>query len=195
VVNVLRSLRAVAASALILGSGAAWCSPETEAFAPAQAAADVLREAAGAEIAFLPAGMLKSAFEPENLASLLQYPTDELAVVNLRGSQIRLAFERSVSLFPSPSSAFLQLSGIEFTFSRSAAPDSRVLTITLDGQRLDPNRTYSVAMPATIARGGLGYFRVWNRDQIARVMTGVTLESLLRGRPVKASPARVRAEA
>lgn len=194
-VNATRSIRLGLACALLGGVlPCAWAGPDTEAYAPAQIAADVLREAAGAEIAFLPAGMLKDAHQSDNLASLLQYPTDELAVVSLRGSQIKLALERSVSLFPAPCSAFLQVSGLEYTFSKSASPDSRVLSVLVGEQKLEPGRTYTVAMPATIARGGLGFFKIWNRDQISRVLPGVTLESLLRGKATSPSAARVRAE-
>lgn len=162
----------------------------TEAYGPAQAAADVLRAAAEVDAAFLPAGMLKDQHDSGNLASLLQYPTDELAVLSLRGSVVRQALERSISLYPSPSSAFLQLSNLEVTFSKSAAADKRIVAVRLGGAPLDDGRTYTVAMPGSLARGGLGYFKVWSNAPLRTVQAGRTLEDFLKGKPATPSAAR-----
>lgn len=156
-------------------------NPELESHAPSQAAADALREATGADMAFLAAGMVKPLASVSDLSQLLVYPTDTLSVVKLSGAQIRLALERSVSLVPLPSSAFLQLSGLEATYSKSAPADKRLTDITVGNSKLDGSKTYNVAMPTTLARGGLGYFKVWNKDAITRTLDG-TLESLLKGK-------------
>lgn len=170
--------------------GHATGGPDSEAHGPSQNIADAMRSAAGAEIAFLPAGMLKDKGDAANLASWLQFPTDEVAVVSLRGAQIKLALERSVSLFPSPNSSFLQVSGLQVTFSRSAPADRRIQSVTVGAAALDEGRTYSVAMPFTLARGGLGYFKVWDRNQITRTLAGTSLESLVRGKPSENSAPR-----
>lgn len=173
---------------LLVASGA-YAGPGNEAFGPAQAAADILRSAVGADACFLPAGMVKDSFSADNLASLLQYPSDEVAVVDLKGSQIRVALERSVSLYPSASTGFLQLSGIDVTFSKSAPVDKRITSVSVGGMKLDDARSYSVAMPVSLARGGYGYFKVWERTQITRTLEGETLESLLKGkRAAETSP-------
>lgn len=185
----VRRLRTLAAGLTIAWACFATAGPETEAHPPSQAAADVIREAAGAEAAFLAAGMVRDQAKSDDLATLLRYPTDELAVVRLKGSQIRAALERSVSLFPSPTDSFLQLSNIEAVFSKSAPPDSRVTSVTLGGAKLDDARFYMVAMPGTLARGGLGYFKVWDRSQIRNIVEGVTLGEVLKGRkPVETAP-------
>ncbi|HRI42776.1 MAG TPA: 5'-nucleotidase [Fimbriimonadaceae bacterium] len=171
-------------------AGAAFAGPGNEAFGPAQAAADVLRTAAGTDACFLPAGMVRESGSPDNLASILQYPTDELAVVELKGAQIRAALERSVSLYPSSSTGFLQLSGVEVTFSRSAPVDKRITAVTVAGARLDDARTYSVSMPVSLARGGYGYFKIWDKNQITRTLENATLESLLKGRRATDSSSR-----
>ncbi len=174
----------------IAGVGAAWAGPETEAFGPAQVAADAMREAAGADMAFLAAGMIKSNYDPKDLSSLLQFPTDELVVVSLKGSQVRQALERSVSLYPAPNTGFLQLSGLEAAFSKSAAPEHRITSVIVGGNKLDDSRTYTVAMPASLARGGLGYFKVWDRNAITRTLSGRTMESILQGKPFTGSSPR-----
>ncbi|MBL8059495.1 MAG: 5'-nucleotidase C-terminal domain-containing protein [Chthonomonas sp.] len=156
-------------------------NPELESHSPSQAAADALREAAGADMAFLAAGMVKPLASVSDLSQLLVYPTDTLSVVKLSGAQIRLALERSVSLVPLPSSAFLQISGLEVAFSKSAPVDKRITDVSVGNSKLDGSKVYTVAMPTTLARGGLGYFKVWNKDAITRTLDG-TLESILKGK-------------
>lgn len=178
--------------ALGLLTGAAIAGPDTEAHAPSQNIADALREAAGAEAAFIPAGMLRESTS-RALAEFLQYPTDQIAVVQLTGAQIRQALERSVSLYPSPNSSFLQLAGMEVAFSRSAQPERRITSVSVGGGALSDSRTYSVAMPRTLARGGLGYFKVWEREAITTTLE-ITLADAVGGRQAEPSPARWTAE-
>jgi 2',3'-cyclic-nucleotide 2'-phosphodiesterase (5'-nucleotidase family) len=155
---------------------------ETEAFSPAQAAADVLRDAAGADGAFLAAGMIKSTFQQDNLATLLEFPNDEIVVVALTGAQIKQAFERSVSLYPQPNSSFLQISGFEVTFSPSAPPNSRVKSATAGGAPIEDGKSYTIAMPVTLARGGYGYFKIWDRNKIVSTVPNTTVEKALTGK-------------
>ncbi|CAN5514608.1 hypothetical protein BH11ARM2_BH11ARM2_36760 [soil metagenome] len=163
-------------------------SPETSAHLPSQAAADALRAAAGTDAAFLAAGLVKEGGK-DDLATILQYPTDEVVVVSLTGAQVRQALERSLSLFPQPNGSFLQLSGFEVVFSKSAAPNTRVVSVTASGVKLDDSKTYTVAMPANLGRGGLGYFRIWDKSKIVKTLPGATLESVLKGkRYVDTSP-------
>lgn len=157
-------------------------APDLESHAPSQTAADLFREAAGTDMAFLAAGLVRSNFDAKDLATLMRYPSDELAVVKLKGSQVRAAFERSVALFPSPTDCFLQISNAEVSFSKSGDPDKRVKSIAVAGQKLDENKDYTVAMPMTLARGGLGYFKVWDKNQITKTVSGVTLEQILSGK-------------
>lgn len=172
-------------------SAASWASnPEVESHGPSQAAADVLRETAGADIAFLAAAMVKPLASVSDLSQLLVYPTDTLSVVKLSGAEVRMALERSVSLSPLPSSAFLQLSGIAATYSKSAPADKRITDVMVGNSKLDNAKSYNVAMPTTLARGGLGYFKVWSRDAITRTLDGQSLESILQGRPMKSTSDR-----
>jgi len=166
--------------------------PDTEAHGPSQTAADLIREAAGSDVAFLAAGMLKSTFNPSDLSTLVRFPTDEIAILNLKGSQIKAALERSVALYPSPSDSFLQLSNVEATFTKNAEPDKRVVRVMVGGAPLDSGRTYTVAMPSSLARGGLGYFKVWDRNQLKTTLEKVTLESVLEGKSARESAPRWR---
>ncbi len=180
----------IATMTVVLSSGAFAANPETESHGPSQSAADVIREFAGADVAFLAAGMVKAIDAPTDLAQLLVYPTDTVSVVRLTGAELKAAFERSVSLLPLPSSAFLQVSGAEITFSKSSPADRRVQSVSIGNAKLDGAKSYTVAMPTTLARGGLGYFKVWSRDAITKTVEGATLESILKGRAPKSTADR-----
>ncbi len=157
-------------------------APDVGSNSASQAAADLLREYAGADGAFIAAGLINKTFDKDNLASLIQYPTDEVVVVSLTGSEVRQALERSVSLYPLPNPSFLQLSGIEATFSKGAAIGQRIVNVTVGGVKLDDKRTYAIAMPASLAQGGSGYFKIWDSSKIAKTFKNVTVASVLKGK-------------
>lgn len=180
--------------ALSLGAGAmaqsaAQEGPDRDAFGPAQTAADLVRETANADVALLPAGMMFREFQGEDLSKLFRFPGDTIAVSRITGTQLEAALNRSVSLYPSPNSGFLQVSGVEVTFDPSKPSNARVVSVSVGGKPLDPKAEYEVAMPISLARGGYGYFNVWDKKEIVRSLDAVTLESLLKGKtPDQQSP-------
>lgn len=153
----------------------------------AQSAADVLREVAGADGAFLAAGLLRDKFDAADATSLFQFPSDEIVVLRLTGAQIRQAFERSVSLFPQPNSGFLQISGFSATFSRSAPNGRRIQDISFDGGRFSDGESYTIAMPSSLGRGGMGFFRIWDKPNIERMLPDLTLQKVFQGRRLSTS--------
>jgi hypothetical protein len=187
----MRTSRTLLALTLCLAgtSALAQDDPQAGPHAAAQSAADALRQAAGSDGAFIAAGLIVRP-KAKDLAQMMQFATDEILVLSLSGSQIRRAFEKSVSIYPHPNSSFLQVSGFEITFSRSASPDKRVTSITVSGAPLQDGRTYTVAMPASLGRaGGFGYFTIWDQSTPTRTLTGATVESVLRGKsPSPSSP-------
>jgi 2',3'-cyclic-nucleotide 2'-phosphodiesterase (5'-nucleotidase family) len=176
--------RALVVLLLAVASVLAWSQegPEVGSHLPSQSAADALRGFAATDCAFMAAGLVKSNFDKDNLASLLQFPSDEVVVVNLTGTEIKQALERSVSLYPQPNPSFLQLSGVEATFSRNGTPGQRIVSVAVNGSKLDEKRTYSVAMPASLGRGGLGYFKIWDTSKIAKSFDKTTVEKVLKGK-------------
>ncbi|HTQ11106.1 MAG TPA: 5'-nucleotidase [Fimbriimonadaceae bacterium] len=165
-------------------------SPQIGASAACQVAADALRDAAGSDCAFIAAGLLNKVYDKNNLASMFTYPKDAIVVVDLSGAEVKDALERSVSLYPEPNDGFLQLSGIEATFSKSAAPGRRIVNVTIGGLKLDDKRTYSVAMPEPLGRGDLGYFKIWDTSKIVKTLPNLTVESVLKGKHSSESPPR-----
>src|SRR5579872_3480090 len=164
---------------------------ETGADLGAQAAADAIKSAASADGAFIAAGMLKDGFDKtQDLASMLLYPEDQIMVVKLTGAQVRDALERSVSLYPQPNTSFLQLSGFEATFNKNASDGHRLTAVKAGGVELSNTATFLVAMPARLAQGGYGYFKIWDKPDIVKTFDAATVESVLKGKPFTDSTPR-----
>lgn len=139
-------------------------------------AADAVREAVSAQIAFvasselrpkdspIPAGKVSSA----QIAELVTYPSDPLAVLSIQGKVIKKALEKSVSIYPQRNQGFLQVSGLRFTFDPSKPTGSRVTSVTVGSAQLNDNDYYSVGVTSSMANGALGYWKVWNKDSDVR---------------------------
>jgi len=79
---------------------------------------------------------------------------------NVTGAQLWASMENGVSAMPASNGRFAQVSGIRFTYTASAAPGSRVLSLTLnDGTPVvnGANTMYSAAVIDFINGGGDGY--------------------------------------
>jgi 2',3'-cyclic-nucleotide 2'-phosphodiesterase (5'-nucleotidase family) len=149
-----------------------------------------MKSYAGADGAFIAAVQIRTAVDKDNLASILQYPTEGLVVLPLTGAQIRKALELSVAIYPQPNQGFLQVSGIEVSFSKNGSPNNRITSVTINGAPLDNSKTYSIAMPSSLARGSLSYYRVWDKIKPSKTFEGVTLEDVLRGKHSTGSASR-----
>ena len=139
----------------------------------AQSAADYMKELAGADGALLPAGMVKSSYSRDDLSTLVQFPDDEIVVVRLKGSEIRLAFERSITLYPQSNTSFLQVSGFEISFDPKADPNARIRGVMVGAAKLDDAKEYQIAMPSSLGRGGYGAIGPNPHDQGAAPIVGI----------------------
>ncbi len=134
--------------------------------------ADAVRAAANADVAIVAADALtgatvsRGAVSQGDLKSLLTDPEDEVATLALTGAQLKVVLERSVSAHPKPFDGFLQVSGLTLTFNNDRPAQSRVTDVRVNGAALEPNRRYRVATMATLAGGGLGYFRIWDQKDV-----------------------------
>ena len=177
-------LRASFAALILVVASAVAVADERPDIGPnlaVQSAADEIRAAAGADAAFLGAGFLKDSFNKDDMGTMLQYPTDEIVVLSLTGEQIRQALERAVSLYPQPNQSFLQLSGIDVVYKKLGAPNSRIVSASIGGSPLVDGKTYTVAMPSLLAKGGLGYFKIWDQAKVAK-RPAKTMENVLKGK-------------
>jgi len=141
--------------------------------------ADGVRAAVGGKAAFVQASQLRSESIPagdvdrDALTDVLLYPDEPVVLVELTGTQILAALERSVSMVPKPSTSFLQVSGMTVTFRSDSSPGQRVVEVKIGGAALSPNESYDVAMPASLAKGALGYFRIFNRLEPTKTGSGI----------------------
>jgi 5'-nucleotidase, C-terminal domain len=148
--------------------------------------ADAFRAATGADIALIAAGEIRDVnLGPGNLTvnqivEALVNPNDAVAVLPLKGSELRQALEFAVERYPTKNNkGFLQVSGLEFSFDPNRSSD-RVVSVSVNGQPLQNANTYRVAMSSSLAAGAYVYFRLWNKDR-ATGQQGLTLASAVQG--------------
>jgi 5'-nucleotidase/UDP-sugar diphosphatase len=123
--------------------------------------ADVMRQTTGADAAIINTGAIKGGIpqgriEIQDINSALPYD-NYLIAVRLTGAQLKEALEHGVSPINQPSQRFPQVSGLSFTYSRSAPAGSRVQDLTVRGRPLDLSKEYVVATIDYLAAGGDGY--------------------------------------
>ena len=164
--------------------------PSVGATAAGQAVADGLREYAEADVAFVPAGLLKMTDRKDDASGALAFGGDGIVVVGVSGVKLREALERSVAAYPLASVGFLQISGLEVSFRKGAPANERIASVTVGGGKLDDAKVYAVAMPVSLQQGQLGYSNLWETSTILRRFEKATLLSVVQGRRVGAFAAR-----
>ncbi|MFC4403588.1 5'-nucleotidase C-terminal domain-containing protein [Gracilibacillus xinjiangensis] len=84
-----------------------------------------------------------------------------LAIMELKGSELKEALEHSVSQTPNESGGFLQVSGMKFTYDSTAEAGNKVQTVEVqqgdEYVELSNEETYIVATNAFTAKGGDGF--------------------------------------
>ena len=144
--------------------------------------ADAVRSAVKCDAAFVAADYFnevtipKGAVTNADVLRTLVMPGDTISVVKLTGEQIQRGMERSLFLYPKFNSGFLQVSGMTVTFRADPDVEKRVISIKINGDMLDAARTYHVAMPAPLAKGGLAYFKIWKASDIVKDGNEKTLQ-------------------
>lgn len=163
--------------------------------------ADAARASLKAEIALVPASQLRDVTLPagdltrETLSNALLYSDEKIVLVEVTGAQIRAALERGLSMLPGkPNAAFLQVSGLAITFRSDAPEGQRLLGVQVGGSALLPERKYKAAMPYSLAKGALGYFRVF--DGLKPTETGPAIADAVvdhvRGKTISPQSGRLR---
>lgn len=135
--------------------------------------ADALKSSARADAGMVAADALTNVtlragdLTRDDLKSLLEDPDDTVATITLSGAQLRAVLERSVGAYPKPFDGFLQVSGITIEFNAAKASAPRITALSVNGVPVKPDAQYRVATLATLAHGGLGYFRMWGDGEIS----------------------------
>jgi len=123
--------------------------------------ADIMRQASGADMAIVNGGDIRTSIKKgeikvKDVYSVLPF-NDYIVAIRLTGREIKEALEHGVSAIEREEGRFPQVSGLMFTYSPSANPDSRVNEVIISGKPLDPDKEYSVATNDFLAAGGDGY--------------------------------------
>lgn len=125
--------------------------------------ADVYKEAVGADCALLNSGGIRSdtTYGPGDLTkkdvlSILPFE-NTLVKVRLTGAHIKRLLEHGVSVAGQEDGRFPQVSGLSFTYDARLAVGSRLSSVEIGGQALDPLKSYTIAVNAYLLGGGDGY--------------------------------------
>ncbi len=122
---------------------------------------DIVRSTANADAAIIGGGsirtsMKKGAIKIKNVYAASPF-NNYIVAVRLTGQQIKDALEHGVSAIADDAGRFPQVSGIKFTYSRSAPAGNKVKDIFLHGKPLEQEKDYIVATDDFLAAGGDGY--------------------------------------
>ena len=138
--------------------------------------ADAYREIMETEIGFVNAGSVRNGVQAGELTfndmiNVLPYSND-VVIARVKGQTLLDALELGCSYMPLEAGGFPQVSGMEYTLDMSmestvqtdengnyvkVAGDRRVRDVLIDGEPLDPDAEYTVAMTEYIFNGGDHY--------------------------------------
>lgn len=122
---------------------------------------DAMREATGSDVAFINTGGMKKSISPGvitfgNIYELLPYE-NELVTVKMTGDELRAVLEDSASHAEEIQSfgnrRSLQCSGIRTKVNPSRPVGERCFDITVNGEPIDPKKTYSVTTIDYLVKG------------------------------------------
>lgn len=127
--------------------------------------ADAYRKATGAEIALINGGSIRSdsVLRPgpltrRDVLAIHPFPGSVVSI-EVTGAELRQALESGVSRSAEESGPgrFPQVSGIQYAFDVCRPVGDRVVRVSVNGEPLDPKRTYVLATNSYMAEGGDGY--------------------------------------
>jgi 5'-nucleotidase len=127
--------------------------------------ADSFRKAAKADVALINGGSLradtiisKGEVSLRDVLSILPF-NNELAKIEVTGATLLQALEHGVSRSGpgSEPGRFPQVSGLRYSFDASLLPGARIKEVTVNGQPLDPKKSYTLVTTKYVADGGDQY--------------------------------------
>ncbi len=123
--------------------------------------ADMMREAAGADVALINGGTIRAGIPagPVSVGAIYNVlPFDNwLISFAITGRELREALETGVSRVEVRDGGFPQVSGMSYAFDPRAPAGSRVTAVSVGGAPLEETRRYVLATHDFLAAGGNGY--------------------------------------
>ena len=125
--------------------------------------ADAVRADANTDIAIVNSGSVRGnrlfPAGPLTRRTLVEiHPFDNvICILALPGRVVLEALNHGVSSLPAADGRFPQVSGLTMVVDQKAPAGDRVRDVRVNGQPLDPNTTYTVAIPDFVLKQGDGY--------------------------------------
>jgi len=123
--------------------------------------ADALKHFTGADIALQNGGGIRASIKEGSITLKDAYtvlPFDNRVVmIEATGRTVWEALENGVAPYPSAAGQFLQVSGVEYTFDALREPGSRIVSVTIDGKPIEPDKVYRVVANDFLTGGGDHY--------------------------------------
>ena len=142
---------------------------------------DAVREFTGAEIAFINGGGIRASIDAGDITlgdvvSVLPF-INLVETVNVPGSVILEALEHGSRQYPEQNGGFLHASGLKYIVDATREPGQRVVYVEVNGEVLDPDRTYNLATNDFLLAGGDGYTMFADYD--VELVTGELFSDVL----------------
>ncbi|XP_030620769.1 5'-nucleotidase-like [Chanos chanos] len=148
---------------------------------------NAMLEATHAEVAILNSGTLRSdRMHPAGkitMYDLMQILplVDYVVTLEATGRTLYEGLENGVKNYPALDGRFPQVAGVQFGFDPKAQPGCRIVpeTIRIQGQTLDMDKKYLVAMKEYLAKGKDGYTMFSNCKRVFDIENAQTLSTIL----------------
>ncbi|NIZ47274.1 5'-nucleotidase C-terminal domain-containing protein [Entomospira nematocerorum] len=135
---------------------------------------DSQRIMTGADIAIINTGAIRTGFHSDtitygDLYNIMPW-NNSVWTIEISGRDILQALELSVQYYPQPSTAFLHVSGLEYSLKPNEPFENKVHHVFVNGNPIEKDRTYTVAGNSFLLAGGDGYdmFMVPTKERFER---------------------------
>ena len=122
---------------------------------------DAMKDAIGADITITNGGGIRDSIAAGDITKgdvLTVFPfTNFLVKIEVTGADIKAALEHGLSDSPNQAGKFPQIAGMTVKYDSSKATGKKVTEVLVNGEALDPNKTYQLATNDFMAIGGDGY--------------------------------------
>ena len=123
--------------------------------------ADAMKDSIGADITITNGGSIRDSLEKGDITKsgvLTVFPfTNFLVKIEVTGADILAALEHGLADTPNEAGKFPQISGMTVKYDSKKEAGNKLTEVLVNGEVLDPNKTYSLATNDFMAIGGDGY--------------------------------------